>query len=346
MSAPRPLQYLPPEWTAQQAIMLTWPHAGGPWGEALAEIDSTFHALARAISRRQRVIIACHDWGLLQRLQRSLPSCDVDLGRVELFVAPNDDVWARDHGPMTVRRDGRRVLLDFRFNGWGGKYPACLDDAVTVRLWRAGAFGVMTREPVDLVLEGGSIEVDGAGTLLTTSSCLLAPTRNPGLSPQALEARLKALLGISTIHWLRHGELLGDDTDGHIDTLARFADACTIVYQGCDDSGDAHFGPLARMAEELRALRRADGQPYELHALPLPRPVFAANGERLPAGYANFLIINGAVLMPSYADPADRIAAHILQRCFPEREIVAIDARPLIRQYGSVHCVAMQIPAA
>ena len=338
-------QYLPAEWAPQQAVVLTWPHARRVWGDALPGVEATFVALAREIARREALVIACHDSALCARVRALLARAGLDSSRLALFVVPNDDIWVRDHGPLTVYRDGRRCLLDLRFDGWGGKHSYALDNAVTQRLWRQGAFGPIACDAVELVLEGGSIEVDGAGTLLTTASCLLDATRNPGLVQTALESRLKALLGVHTIHWLHHGRLIGDDTDGHIDTLARFAERDTIIYQGCADPHDPHYEPLSRMADELHGLRNPQGRAYSLRALPLPSPVHAPDGERLPAGYANFLVINGAVLMPTYADPADERAARVLGECFPERAVVGIDARPLIRQYGGVHCATMQIPS-
>lgn len=273
-----------------------------------------------------------------------LRAAGTDMSHVRLPLADSDDVWARDHGPITVLEDGRARLLDFRFNGWGGKYPSARDDALSRHLAQAGAFGKTPMEHPDLVLEGGAIECDGAGTLLTTERCLLSPSRNPALGRTALEQRLQETLGVERILWLAHGGLAGDDTDGHIDTLARFTDTGTIVYQDCQDPRDEHFAPLQAMAKELAALRTAAGEPYRLIPLPLPHPLRNARGQRLPLGYANFLLINGAVLMPSYNDPADKNATAILATCFPEREIVPIDCRALTTQYGSLHCVTMQFP--
>jgi agmatine/peptidylarginine deiminase len=201
---------------------------------------------------------------------------------------------------------------------------------------------------VDFVLEGGAIESDGLGTLLTTERCLLAPTRNPGLDQAAIEALLKDKFGLQRVLWLRHGDLLGDDTDGHIDTIARFCDAHTIAYQGCEDRDDPHYEDLAAMARELEALRTAEGKPYKLVALPLPAAIHDPDdGRRLPAGYANFLILNGAVLVPIYGDEKnDAVALERLRPCFPDREVLGIECRALIHQYGSLHCVTMQIPAA
>lgn len=199
-------------------------------------------------------------------------------------------------------------------------------------------------ETLDFVLEGGSLEVDGEGTLLTTERCLLSPTRNPGHDRESIEQIFGRELGVRRTLWLQHGDLLGDDTDGHIDTLARFAGSGTIVYQGCDDPQDAHYEDLGAMAEELRSFRKLDGTPYELVSLPLPRAIIDEDGRRLPAGYANFLIVNGGVLVPTYGGPEDAVALSLLRPCFPGREIVGIDCQALIHQYGSLHCVTMQIP--
>jgi len=236
------------------------------------------------------------------------------------------------------------MLLDFRFNGWGGKFPCELDDRITARLHESGAFGSTPREPFDLILEGGSIETDGLGTLLTTAECLLHPNRN-GLDRASLERRLTETLGFTRYLWLRHGHLAGDDTDSHIDTLARFCDSRTIAYQGCADPADPHHEPLRAMAAELRAFRTPGGQPYRLIELPLPAARRDEKGDRRPAGYANFLILNGAVLVPTYGDPLDAIALERLGPCFPDREVIGIPCATLIRQGGSLHCATMQLPA-
>ena len=243
-----------------------------------------------------------------------------------------------------MERDGQLVLLDYTFTGWGGKFPAARDDALTRTLGEAGVFAapIETRK---LVLEGGAIETDGLGTLLTSEACLLNRNRNPQLDRAAIESQLRADLGAERILWLRHGHLEGDDTDSHIDTLARFCDARTIAYVRCDDRSDPHYPALAAMQEEIQALRQADGTPYRLIALPWPRPCFDPDdGHRLPATYANFLIINGAVLMPTYADAADAMALAALAEAFPDRDIIPIDCRSVIRQHGSLHCLTMQLP--
>jgi agmatine deiminase len=334
---------LPAEWAPQDAILLTWPHAESDWRPWLAQADHTFAALAAAISRHEPVVIGRHASTHGQHIRDLLRAAGADLARCRFHIVPSNDTWARDHGPITLYRDGRPVLLDFRFNGWGGKYACELDDRVTARLHALGAFGATPLEPVDLILEGGSIETDGQGTLLTTTQCLLNPNRN-GLDSAVLEQRLRETLGFTRFLWLRYGHLIGDDTDSHIDTLARFCDSHTIAYQGCDDSADPHYPPLRAMAEELRAFRTAEGEPYRLLELPLPAARYDENGNRLPAGYANFLILNGAVLVPTYDDPLDAVALERLGGCFPNRMVAGVPCATLIRQGGSLHCVTMQLP--
>lgn len=335
---------LPAEWAPQDAILLTWPHADSDWQSWLDQADWTFATLAAAISRYQTVIISCLDLAHSRHVFELLTAANADLKRCQRYITPSNDIWVRDHGPITIYRSGQPVLLDFRFNGWGGKYRCDLDNQVTAWLHKLGAFGATPSEAIDLILEGGSIETDGQGTLLTTAHCLLNPNRN-GLEQAALEQRLRETLGFTRFLWLRRGHLAGDDTDSHIDTLARFSDPHTIVYQGCANPADPHFEPLQAMAEELRAFRTVDEKPYRLIELPLPAARYAEDGKRLPASYANFLVLNGAVLMPTYDDPLDAVALERLRGCFPQREIVGISCTTLIRQYGSLHCVTMQLPS-
>lgn len=335
---------LPAEWQRQFAILLTWPHAHSDWLPWLDRVEHTFATLAAQISRHESLIINCYD-ETHQRHVASLLGAGAGNFPIELYRVSSNDSWARDHGPITVYRDGVPLLLDFRFNGWGDKFAWDLDDQITSTLHRLGAFGNTPLQAVELILEGGSIESDGRGTLLTTRQCLLAPNRNGGLTQQDLEQALRTHLGVRRFLWLDNGVLLGDDTDGHIDTLARFCDPQTIAYQSCDDEADPHFAPLQAMEAELKAFRTEAGAPYRLVPLPLPRPRCNDEGERLPAGYVNFLILNGAVLMPTYDDPADEVALQQLRRCFPDREVVGIDCSWLIQQGGSLHCVTMQLPA-
>lgn len=332
---------LPAEWAPQRAVQLTWPRPEGDFARHFDAVERCFVEIAVAIARHEELIVVCGPE--LEALRARLVGAGAPAGRLQLYAAPANDVWARDHGPITVLRDGRPVHLDFVFNGWGGKFDARLDNLVTRDLQAQGAWRAPV-EALDFVLEGGAIESDGLGTLLTTERCLLAPTRNPSLGKAEIEARLKRWLGVDRVLWLSHGDLIGDDTDGHIDTIARFCDAGTIAYQACEDAGDAHYADLKAMEAELQALRTREGRPYRLVPLPLPGPLHDEDGRRLPAGYANFLVLNGAVLVPIYGDAEDQTALARLRPCFPQREVIGIDCRALIQQYGSLHCVTMQIP--
>lgn len=337
-------QRLFPEWHPQDAIQLTWPRADGDWGAILERIESTLEAMVVAIVRYQGVLIVVDDETTHSRLTATFARHGVPGERLRLVVAATDDTWARDHGPIAVERDGAPLLLDYSFTGWGGKYPANRDNALNATLHAAGIFRV-PMESRALVLEGGAIESDGQGTLLTTEACLLNPNRNPHLDRAAIEAQLHEDFGVSRILWLTSGHLEGDDTDSHIDTLARFCDPVTIAYVRCDDEHDPHHAALAAMRRELENFRQADGSPYRLIPLPWPKACFdPADGHRLPATYANFLIINGAVLVPTYADAADSQALIALAGAFPDRDIVPIDCRSVIRQHGSLHCLTMQLP--
>jgi len=334
----------PAEWEPQSAVLLAWPHAGTDWAERLGEVEDTYVALVAAITRFEDAVICVADEDLQTYVEARLRSNRVDMDRVRFVEVPYDDTWLRDSGPITlVNAPGapRFRLLDFRFTGWGGKFEASLDDQLIERLDEAGIFRNNIRQPLDFALEGGAIETDGKGTLLSTWQCL--GERHPGVERAAISHALADWLQQERVLWLDHGYLEGDDTDAHIDTLARFAAPDAIVFQACDDPGDSHYAELKAMADEIAALRTADGKPYRLFPLPWARPIRDGD-RRLAASYANFLIINGAVLMPAYGDDADGPAAAVLQQAFPGREIVAIPCRPLIWQNGSLHCITMQLP--
>ncbi len=332
---------LPAEWEEQDGILLAWPHLDTDWAPWLYEVEPVFVAIAAAASGFGRVLIVAPEAGLI--LAR-LEAAGAQMARIHLEQLPTNDTWARDFGPLTVYEQGRPVLLDFGFNGWGLKFAADRDNQVTRRLLAAGVFaGVECRCP-GLVLEGGSIESDGAGLLLTTAECLLGPNRNPHLDRAGVEGELRRWLGAKRVLWLEHGNLAGDDTDSHIDTLARLCPDNTIVYVSCPDPEDEHHAGIGRMAIELQHLRTAAGQPFRLLALPWPQACYDDEGQRLPATYANFLVLNGAVLVPTYADPADETALAVIAQAFPGREIIGIDCRSLILQHGSLHCVTMQLP--
>lgn len=327
---------LPAEWEPQDAVLLAWPHGQTDWAEYLDEVQTVYNQIVQAIIRFERVILVAPEPNELQG------RWSVD--RVQVCPVPTNDTWARDFGPITVVEMGRPRLLDFRFSGWGDKFSANLDDRVTRNLHAQGVFGDTPLSSIDLVLEGGSIESDGAGTILTTSTCLLNSNRNPDLHRQDIEQQIQQQLGAQRILWLEHGHLAGDDTDAHIDTLARFAPNDTIVYIKCDDPNDGHYECLQTMEVELKALRTSRSKPYRLLPLPWPAAQYETDGHRLPATYANFLVLNGAVLVPVYNDPGDNQALLAVAQAFPGREIIGIDCSALIRQHGSLHCVTMQIP--
>lgn len=317
--------------------MLAWPHEGTDWAPILAAAEDSYVALSRAILDHEQLLILCPDRHHQARIQSRLAAAGARLGAARFAIRNYDDTWARDFGPLAVGDDRSTRLQDFRFNGWGGKYQSDADDRLNGTLaWR---------RPLDqhrLVLEGGSVDTDGRGTLLTTRACLLNPNRNPDLDQPRIERRLRDALGIRDFVWLDHGALAGDDTDAHVDTLARFCDADTLAYVQCRDPRDSHYPGLRAMEEQLR--REAAARHWRLLPLPLPPACFSAEGERLPATYANFLIINGAVLVPVYGVASDRLALDILAKAFPGRRTVAVNCRALIEQHGSLHCATMQLP--
>ena len=256
---------------------------------------------------------------------------------------PTNDTWIRDYGYITIREDEEIMLLDFTFDGWGGKFEATLDNSVNTTLHRKGYMGTTPLEQIDFVLEGGSIESDGEGTILTTSACLCNPNRNGGLSKAAIEKRLKTHLGAQRILWLDHGALAGDDTDSHIDTLARFVNRETIVYVKCEEQEDTHYEALTKMEAQLQTFKTAKGEPYRLIPLPMPAAKVDKAGNRLPATYANFLITNDALLYPTYSDKNDKKAGELFAALFPDKEIIPINSLTLIEQGGSLHCSTMQV---
>jgi agmatine/peptidylarginine deiminase len=335
---------LPPEWAEQSAVLLAWPYAQGDFSPWLADVESSYEGVALNIARRQRLLVACLDATHRLHIENRLRDAGADLAQVRLVEIPSNDVWVRDTAPLSVEKADGAQLLDFRFNGWGGKYEHEADAALARNLYDTGVFGTTPMTAVDFVLEGGSLESDGAGTLLTTARCLLNPNRNPSFSLAQIEAQLKASFGFERVLWLYHGHAEGDDTDAHVDTLARFCAVDTIAYTACDCPEDSAYDGLKAMEDELKAFKTGEGNPYKLIPLPIPKPIYSEEGDRLPATYANFLIINGAVLVPVYDDPADEIALSRLAECFPDREMVRIPATPLIRQYGSIHCMTMQFP--
>ena len=338
----KPENTLLPEWAPQSAVMLTWPHDKTDWVDNLSDIESVYLQMVKEITAHEQVLIVCysenHQQHICQRLAENLQQ------RCVFVIAESNDSWCRDHGPITVTHNQQPLLLDFQFNGWGNKFAAQLDNAINQTSHRQNIF-TCSMESIPLILEGGSIDTDGCGSLLTTERCLLSDTRNPGYSREQLENELRQLLGIKQFLWLQHGALAGDDTDSHIDTLARFCNEDTIVYCQCDDRNDEHYDELQRMYQELTRFTTPHGKPYKLVPLPLPAAIYDADdGHRLPATYANFLIINDAVLVPVYNDKNDQLALQTLADIFSDRTIIAINCLPVIKQHGSLHCLTMQLP--
>lgn len=334
---------LPAEWEPVDAILMAWPNKNTDWAYILEDVHATYISIITAISERAKVILIGPE---LPDINIFPPECRRE--NIVMVPMPVNDTWTRDYGPIILTGpDGTPMLQDFIFNGWGMKFAADKDNLVASRLHTAGVISGLYHGPAEMVLEGGSIESDGNGTILTTEHCLLAPNRNDCLGQYEIETKLLESLGAKKILWLKHGRLTGDDTDGHIDTLARIAPpGDIIIYTGCDNPADEHFAELEAMRDELKEMTNALGAPFHIVELPLPDPVYDPDdGTRLPATYANYLIVNGAVLMPAYGQPKkDALAAMILESAMPEYEIIPIDCRSLIRQHGSLHCATMQIP--
>jgi agmatine/peptidylarginine deiminase len=315
------------EWEPQSMVQLTWPHKDTDWAPMLPEITAVYEEMAREIAKREPLLIVAPEGFPIPKAFN-----------VQRSTFTSNDTWARDHGFISVEDNGNLILLDFCFNGWGEKFEAAFDNAINRHLYDQELVRGTYEDHLDFVLEGGSIESDGKGTVFTTTCCLMAPHRNQPLTQAQIEDRLKQYLGAERIVWINHGSLIGDDTDGHIDTLVRICPDDTLLYIGAD----ADHPDLLAMEGELRTLRTFDGRPYRLLRLPLPRPIYDG-GDRLPATYANYLVINGAVLVPTYAQPdLDAEALRTIALAYPDREIVPIDCRPVIRQHGSLHCCTMQ----
>ncbi|MEI6213784.1 MAG: agmatine deiminase family protein [Desulfuromonadales bacterium] len=332
---------LPAEWEAQDGVLMAWPHEATDWADMLNEVRPVFADIIRHICRFEKVVLVTPD---ARTTEEHLRAQDIALDNILICEMPSNDTWARDFGPLTVIYNDRPTLLDFGFNGWGLKFPAQHDNLITRNLKQQGVVKPKVNT-IGMVFEGGSIETDGLGTILTTTACLLSPNRNPQLSKNDIEQALASLLGARQILWLNHGWLAGDDTDSHIDTLARLCPDNVIVYQACDNPVDEHYEPLKFMKAELETFTAPDGSPYHLIPLPWPKARFDAEARRLPATYANFLVINGAVLVPTYRDSEnDLLALEAIKGAFRGREVIAIDCLPLIEQHGSLHCVTMQLP--
>jgi len=343
---------MPAEWAPHRGTWLSWPHKEASWPGKFAPVPGVFVEIVRHLSPQEEVHINVRDDEMAAGVRQLLASAGVALdrrsgpGAVIFHHHPTNDAWCRDHGPIFLQREtasGRReeAIVDWGYNAWGGKYPPFdLDDVIPTRVGKK--YGIRVFEP-GIVMEGGSLDVNGQGTLLTTESCLLNPNRNPGLTREQIEQHLRDYLGVSHILWLGDG-IEGDDTDGHVDDLTRFTDAGTVVTVVEEDPRDPNYAPLRDNLERLRGMRDQDGQPLKVITLPMP-PAMFQDDQRLPASYANFYIANNVVLLPAYHPPTDEVARATLQRCFPTRKVILLPSTDLVWGLGSFHCVTQQWPA-
>jgi agmatine/peptidylarginine deiminase len=333
----------PAEWETQAGILLAWPHESTDWAANLAAVEGSYRELIFSILGFEDVYLIVSDATVRARAEEVLGAgLRMFPNQLHWIELPYNDTWLRDSGPITLMTGSRPQWLDFRFTGWGDKFEASLDDAIPAGLAARPEFAHIPRQRIDFALEGGAVETDGNGTLLATWTCL--SRRHPGKSRAEVEQILGQTLKLDRFLWLDQGELAGDDTDAHIDTLARFVAPDRIVYQACESPSDEHYAALQAMAGELEALTTRNRQPFELFPLPFAPPIYAQDGRRLAASYANFLIVNGAVLMPGYDVDTDLDAAEVLQAAMPDHNVVIVPCRPLIEQNGSLHCISMQLP--
>ena len=327
----------PAEWEAQDAIQMTWPSQTSDWRDDYREVEECLIKTVGIIAATQKVIV------ITEHLTDTIPKLtNSPSENLRVIQVKTNDTWARDYGAIGIYDSDQPKLIDFTFDGWGGKFESALDNQLTAHLAARHTYAAPVQR-VPLVLEGGSLETDGQGTLLATRSSILHPSRNPQYSQPDIENIIADQLGITRFLWLDHGHIIGDDTDGHIDTLARFANAQTILYTQCEDQNDPHFVSLKEMEQQLATFRTVTGDPYHLVPLPLPTPCFhPLDQHRLPATYANFLITNQAILVPTYDTSEDLTAIGQMIATFPGRKIIPVDCRVLIRQHGSLHCMTMQ----
>ncbi len=329
---------LPAEWERQSFVQLTFPHSETDWHPILSEVLECYYSIANAISQYEPVVVLASDYELAESVLRGLSN-------VSILHCRSNDTWSRDHGFISCIEGKDMHYMDFQFNGWGLKFASNYDNQLNLELWSSGMLHGHYENHMDFVLEGGSIESDGHGSLLTSSSCLLSANRNSTMNKADIEMYLKRVLGAERVLWVNDGHLEGDDTDGHIDTLARLCPDDTITYVECTDSSDSHYVSLQKMKSELSSFRTTSGLPYRMIGMPMADAIYDSNGERLPATYANYLVINGAVLYPTYNQPInDMKAKRCLELAYPDRDLIGIDCRVLIRQHGSLHCCTMQYP--
>lgn len=346
IDTPRQLGYhMPAEWERHAATWLSWPHNPETWPGKFEPIPEIFAGIVRELSAVELVRISVCDDGMAETARALLSARGAVTRNVRLHRIPTNDAWCRDHGPTFLVRERKGVrelaAVDWNYNAWGGKYPPYdLDDQVPSHI--AGVLNIPRFVP-GVVMEGGALEVNGAGTLLTSESCLLNPNRNPTLTRTQIEDCLREYLGITQIIWLGAG-IQGDDTDGHVDDLARFVDENTIVTVDEEDPADENFAPLRDNLERLRRARDPFGHPFEIVTLPMPPPA-SYHGQRLPCSYANFYIANNLVLVPTYHAESDAVALQTLQRLFPRHRITGLDCTDLVWGLGAIHCLTQQQPS-
>lgn len=317
---------LPAEWERQEYLLFALPHTDTDWAPYLSDILESYKVLIKTAASFQACLVLCQN----REAAKAWYGTTYNVTFVEI---PTDDTWIRDFGPIDIMIKQELIAHDFLFNAWGEKYGASKDNLVNELLYKEDILEGELKQ-VDLVLEGGSIDSNGEGVMLSTKSCLFNENRNPHVTHTVIEDTLKEIMCLSKIIWLEHGHLEGDDTDAHIDTLARFIDTNTIAYVACDDPTDSHYEALKKMEEELKETG------YNLIPLPLPKPIYF-DGKRLPATYANFIFVNDGIIVPTYNQPTDQAVLKTFQEAFPERKVVGVDATVFIRQNGSLHCATM-----
>lgn len=327
---------MPPEWAKQRAILMAFPHKNSDWADELKSALTPFIRIAQAIAYSQPLYIICDN-------PKNISGLFCSTQNMSFIQIDTNDTWTRDYGYISIVENGEVKLLDFIFDGWGKKFEAGLDNEVNRVLHKKGYLGTTPLKSIDFILEGGSIESDGEGTIMTTTECLCNQNRNAGLSKDSVERKLAEYLGAKRVLWLDFGYLAGDDTDSHIDTLARFVSVDTIVYVQCIDEKDEHYSELKKMENQLKEFKTFNGEAYNLVPLPMPTAKFNKENNRLPATYANFLITNKALLYPTYSVVEDKIVHEIFKKLFVDKEIIPIECSKLIEQGGSLHCSTMQI---
>ena len=326
------------EWERQSCVLIAWPHIDSDWAPTLPAVTECYRQVTAAIVADEPLMIVAPNADVVREALDG-----IDVSRITIIEIPTNDTWARDFGPLTIEVDGHPTLLDFTFNAWGMKFAADRDNLITQRLVEQGLLPHPLECHREMVLEGGSVETDGRRTLLTTSECLLSPNRNPWWNKDQITEELKHRLGVKKVLWLHHGIVPGDDTDSHIDTLARLAPGNVIIHGSALPESE-EYNEFLMMVAQLGTFTDVDGKPFRLVALPALTPILDEDGNRLPATYANYLVTNHRVLVPTYGQPDnDQCALETIASVFTDREVVGIDCRPLIEQHGSLHCITMQL---